>query len=88
MLASRSCFTRSQLVDGLGSSSGERLGHFASDDDRDEGQGLGLCSSRSEEHSGCLVGWVLGERPRIAKREASMDDRLIDGRGGTMTFSL
>ena len=35
-----------------------------------------------------MVGLVLGERPRIAKREASMDDRLIDGRGGTMPFPL
>ena len=35
---------------------------------------------------GAWGGWVLGERPRISKREASMDDRLIDGHGGTMPF--
>jgi len=28
--------------------------------------------------------WVLGERTRIAKRDASMDDCLIDVRSGTM----
>ena len=42
----------------------------------------------AENACGCLVELALQRETKDSLREASMDDRLIDGRGGTMPFSL